>query len=471
VLLSAVRFGFGPAALAAAEAVISYNFFFVWPQFSFKAPDSLRDVITFGMFLLTAGLTSRLAGRARDRELAASDRGRIAEALLRFSHDIAAAVRPGEVMQVIVAKSDEILDARTVFLVPHQSEERLEVAVPQGEPLEGRDREAAHWCLANEQRSGCGTAHFADAARQYLPIATGDGVLGVLGILYNDPGTAQRGLVAVVTDGMVRQAALALERARVSERTENARFLSRSESLRAALLSSISHDLRTPLASIIGAASSLLRYGRGFDEAVRHDLVQTIYEEADRLNRFVGNLLDMTKLEAGALAPQLKWEDLTDLIGAAIESQKARIGGHRFKVEVEPGVPMLAMDFVLMEQVLINLFDNAHKWSDPGTPILVRARLVGDEVAIDVADQGAGIPAGELTRIFDKFYRVRAKDRTIAGTGLGLAICKGIVEAHGGTIAATSDGPGRGACISIRLPVSSEGPELAAEEAVDAQER
>ncbi len=468
VLISAVRFGFGPAAVAAAEAVVAYNFFFVWPQFSLKASGGLQDAVTFAMFLLAAGLTSHLAGRARDREIAASDRGRIAEALLRFSRDIAAPVRPGEVMQAIVTKVDEILDAQSVFLLPHQTEERLEAIIPEGETLEGRDREAAHWCLANEQPAGRGTARFADAERQYLPIATGDGVLGVLGIRYNVLATAESESVAAVTDGMVRQAAVALERARLSERMQDARFLSQSESLRAALLSSISHDLRTPLASIMGAVSSLLRFGKGFDENTRHDLMQTIHEEADRLNRFVGNLLDMTKLEAGALAPQLKWEDLSDLIGAAIASQKSRITGDRFKVELEPGLPMLAIDFVLMEQVLINLIDNAHKNSDPATPITIQASRLGQEVVLSIRDQGAGIAEAELERIFDKFYRVRAKDRKVAGTGLGLAICKGIVEAHGGTISAASDGPGQGAALTIRLPIASEAPALTLEESADA---
>jgi two-component system, OmpR family, sensor histidine kinase KdpD len=469
VLISAVRFGFGPAALAAAEAVVAYNFFFVWPQFSFKPPGSFQDAVTFAMFLLAAGLTSHLAGRARDREIAASDRGRIAEALLRFSRDIAAAVRPGEVMQVIVAKVDEILDARSAFLLPHETEERLEAVIPEGDVLEGRDREAAHWTLANEQPSGRGTGRFPDAERQYLPIATGEGVLGVLAIRFNDAAAAQSESVTQVTDGMVRQAAVALERARLSERMQDARFLSQSESLRAALLSSISHDLRTPLASIMGAASSLLRFGKGFEESTRQDLTQTIHEEAERLNRFVGNLLDMTKLEAGALAPQLKWEDLTDLIGAAIESQKSRIAGTRFKVELEPELPMLAIDFVLMEQVLINLIDNAHKNSDPATPIWIRGRRLAQEVLVSVADEGIGIATHELERIFEKFYRVRAKDRKVAGTGLGLAICKGIVEAHGGAIAAESEGLGRGATFTIRLPISSDVPALPAEEALDVE--
>jgi two-component system sensor histidine kinase KdpD len=237
--------------------------------------------------------------------------------------------------------------------------------------------------------------------------------------------------------------------------------------LRTALLSSISHDLRTPLASIIGAVSSLLRFGKGFDENTRRDLLQTIHEEADRLNRFVGNLLDMTKLEAGALTPHLRWEDLTDLIGAAIESQKARISGDRFRVQLEPGLPMLAIDFVLMEQVLINLFDNAHKNSDPASPVTIRGSRSGQEVVLSIHDEGVGIERGELTRIFEKFYRVRAKDRKVAGTGLGLAICKGIVEAHGGSIAAASDGPGRGSTFTIRLPVASESPNLVLEESVD----
>jgi two-component system sensor histidine kinase KdpD len=177
----------------------------------------------------------------------------------------------------------------------------------------------------------------------------------------------------------------------------------------------------------------------------------------------------MTKLEAGALAPQLKWEDLTDLIGAAIESQKSRIPGSRFKVELEADLPMLAIDFVLMEQVLINLIDNAHKNSDPATTIWIRGRRVGQDVLVSVSDEGIGIAEHELERIFEKFYRVRAKDRKVAGTGLGLAICKGIVEAHGGAISAASEGLGRGATFTIRLPISSETPVLPLEESLDVE--
>ena len=186
------------------------------------------------------------------------------------------------------------------------------------------------------------------------------------------------------------------------------------------------------------------------------------------MNRFVGNLLDMTKLEAGALAPQLKWEDLTDLVGAAIESQKSRIPGDRFKVQLEPGLPMLALDFVLMEQVLVNLIDNAHKNSDPASPITIGAYCKGQEMVISVRDEGVGIAAQELEPILEKFYRVRAKDRKVAGTGLGLAICKGIVEAHGGEIWAESEGPEHGAVFNIRLPLASEAPVLPVEESADA---
>ena len=222
----------------------------------------------------------------------------------------------------------------------------------------------------------------------------------------------------------------------------------------------IAHDLRTPLASITGAVSSLLGQDTAYTPTERRDLLLTVQEEADRLNRFVGNLLDMTRLESGALELNRDWVELEDLIGAALARPAQFLGQHRLMVEVEPGLPLLPLDFVLMEQVLVNLLDNAAKYSPPETSIQVRAYREPKAVVLEVADEGPGIPPDQLERIFDKFHRITDGDRRGAGTGLGLSICRGIVEAHGGTIEAQNRADGPGALFRVRFPLTQTPPRL-----------
>jgi two-component system sensor histidine kinase KdpD len=240
-------------------------------------------------------------------------------------------------------------------------------------------------------------------------------------------------------EALAGQAAVALERTQLVREMERARLLSETERLRDALLSSVSHDLRTPLVSIIGAVTSLLTYGATYDEATRRDLLVTIQEEAERLNRFVGNLLDMMRLESGVLKLNREWVEMGDVIGTALARRLAQpLGQYQLVVEVEPGLPMLRLDFVLVEHVLVNLLENAARYSPPGTTIRINARRNDQVVVVEVTDEGVGIPPEDLERIFDKFYRVQRGDRQGAGTGLGLSICRGIVEAHGGHISARS---------------------------------
>jgi two-component system, OmpR family, sensor histidine kinase KdpD len=243
-----------------------------------------------------------------------------------------------------------------------------------------------------------------------------------------------------------------------SSGTENARVISETESLRSALLSSISHDFGTPLASVIGSASSLLAYGERYTPEVTQDLLTTILEEAERLNKFVSNLLQMTRVESGALIPSLRFADVDDLIGTVLDNAQRRLEKHDLYVDVAERLPLINVDFVLMETVLMNLLENACKYSPVESTISVMAYEGDGEVIIDVKDQGQGIPSEDLGAVFDKFFRVKARDRKIAGTGLGLAICKGILEGHNGSIEALSDGPGQGTTMRIHLPIIS--PEL-----------
>jgi two-component system, OmpR family, sensor histidine kinase KdpD len=230
--------------------------------------------------------------------------------------------------------------------------------------------------------------------------------------------------------------------------------------LREALLSTISHDLRTPLVSIIGAVSSLLTYGATYDAEARRELLLTIQEEAERLNGFVGNLLDMMRLESGALELKRDWVDIGEVISTALSQLSRALDQHQLIVEVEPHLPMLRLDFVLMQHVLVNLLENASKYSPPRTAIRVSARCRGRWIVLKVVDEGIGIPHSERERIFDKFYRIQRGDRHGAGTGLGLSICRGIIEAHGGHIAAKSPAHGTGTVVTVILPVEQEPPPI-----------
>jgi len=268
-------------------------------------------------------------------------------------------------------------------------------------------------------------------------IASSQDVLALLAFL----------VVAVLTSNL-------MERIRThAQEMAQVRVLAESERLRTALLSSVSHDLRTPLASIIGSATSLLSYGAEYDETARTELLQTIREEAERLDRYVGNLLSMTRLESGALELRRDWADPGDLVASAVAQLAPRLSGREVVVQAEPAVPLVKVDFVLMEQVLVNLLDNAAKYAPPATTIWVSIGSTEGAVQIAVADEGGGMPPEDLERVFDKFYRVGRGDSQAESTGLGLSICRGIVEAHGGRVYARLRDDGSGTVFTVELPV------------------
>jgi two-component system sensor histidine kinase KdpD len=257
-------------------------------------------------------------------------------------------------------------------------------------------------------------------------------------------------------DALSDQAALAIERINLSEEFDKAMRAAERDRLQAALLTSISHDLRTPLASILGAADGLAGLP-DLTTADRKALLGTIQEEAERLNRFIANLLDMTKLESGALAPNLDFVDIGEVVGSTLRRAGKMLDGHRIETALAPDLPMVRLDPVLFEQVLFNLLDNATKYAPAGTAIGVESRRDGNSISLGILDEGPGIPQPELERIFDKFYRVRKSDSQRAGTGLGLAICRGFVEAMGGTIEAGNRVGGHGAVFTITLPLPDAG--------------
>jgi len=347
-----------------------------------------------------------------------------------------------------------MLAVRTVVLMPDKEGGPLAIAsgYPPEDRLDDADIAAARRCWQENLPAGGGADPASDSSRLFLPLRTDRGPVGVIGIERDAAGPLLTPDERRLLDSLVDQAAVAIERISLAGVLAEARVLAETERLRAALLTSLSHDLRTPLASILGAVSSLRSFAEKYDAAQRDELLATLQDEAERLNRFVANLLDMTRLESGAIELRLELFDIGEIVGAALQRAGSVLVRHRVAVDVDPELPMLRLDAVLFEQVLFNLLDNAAKYSPPGSAIELRARAEGDSAVLEIIDEGPGIPSGDRARVFDKFYRVKARDRQRSGTGLGLAICRGFVEAQGGQIEASNRGDRSGAVLTIRLP-------------------
>ncbi|WP_158047657.1 sensor histidine kinase [Skermanella pratensis] len=453
VLLVAIRHGLGPSIAVSVASFMAYNFFFTDPLFTFDIADT-RNILTVVFFLITAFITSNLAARVRTQVEATRLSARRTTNLYDFSRRIAAAANQDDVLWAVVHHVASTLRGRSLVLLPEDGRLAVRAGFPPEDRLDDKARAAADWAWANAQPAGRGSATLPTSDWLFLPLKTGRGPVGVLGVQMEAAGRLLSPEESRLLDSLADQAALAIERTNLVADIEHARLATETERLRSALLSSLSHDLRTPLVSILGAASSLVSYEGTLNPADRLELAQTIQEEAERLNRFVQNLLDMTRLGSGQLRPRTDWVDLRDIVASAIERGKKLLRRRTVKVEIDPAVPLLRLDPMLMEQVVFNLIDNACKYSPPGTPVTVWAVARGDQAIVEVCDQGPGIAPEDRERIFDMLYRVEDGDSRTAGTGLGLAICRGIVEAHGGRISAQPGLNGAGTCIVMRLPTA-----------------
>jgi two-component system sensor histidine kinase KdpD len=451
VLLSALRFGLMPSIFASLLSAAVYNFFFIPPLYTFSIA-STYEVLSFLVFLIVAVLTSNLAGRVRDQAEMARRRMRTTQSLYEFSRKLAGAFKLDDLLWALAYQVVSVLRGNVVVLLPEDEKLEIKASYPPEDTLGAAEWAAARWSWQHGEPAGKGSGTLPTAEWYFLPLKTGRATLGVLGLQRPDePQLApeERRLI----EAMLDQAAVAIERSELDREVGEARVAAETEKLRNALLSSISHDLRTPLASILGSVTTL-NSPASLADTTRRDLQVTIQEEAERLNRFVGNLLDMTRLEAGALQLNRDWVEVGEIVGAALRRVRPLLKSRNIELDIEPKLPLLRIDFTLMEQCLFNLLDNAAKYSPEDSIVRVEAHREGSEVVIVVTDEGPGIPPEDLERIFDKFYRVRAGDRQIAGTGLGLSICRGIVEAHGGSIAARSPAiDGHGASFLVRLPI------------------
>lgn len=454
VVIAAVYLGRGPAILASILGVLAFDFFFVLPYFTFAVSDT-QYIITFVALFLVGMVISQLTARAREQADAAQQREAETAELYDLSRDLAAAAELDVILRVLIQHCEQTFEREIVVLLPEGNLLLIRLA-SSGLTLNEEEMAVADWVYRHAEPAGRHTHTLPAAQLRYLPLKTAQGVVGVLGV--GKPGTAERDLTPAqrrLMEAFANQAAQAIERVKLAEEARQIKLLQAAEKLQNALLNSISHDLRTPLVSITGALTSLDEQSEALDEVNRRSLIVTAREEADRLNRLVGNLLSMTRIESGAIKLHCEPGDLQDVIGTALEQLDNRVAAHTIKVNVPDDFPLIPMDFTLIVQVVVNVLENAVKYSPKGSLIEVSAFVLDNMVRLDIADRGVGIPPEDLTRVFDKFYRVQ-RPESVSGTGLGLSISKGIVEAHSGNIQARVRAGG-GTIVSMELPLSREG--------------
>jgi two-component system, OmpR family, sensor histidine kinase KdpD len=461
IVVVAVRYGLLPSLFASVVASLAYNYFFLPPIFTFTIADP-TNVAAFVFFILVALLVSNVAARARTAAVIAFGRARSIEALYSFSRKLAGVGTMDDVLWATAYQAALMLKVSVVLLLPEGGSIAVKAGYPPEDTLDEADLAAAKWAWENNRAAGRGSDTLPGAKRLFLPMRTGRGAIGVVGIDSDKPGPLLTPDQRRLLDALIDQSALAIERVSLVEDLERAKRTAETDRLRSALLTSISHDLKTPLAAILGTAGTLRNLSGRLSDAQKADLLATIIDESERLNRFIANLLDMTRLEAGAVVPNAALHDPGEIVGTALNRAAKILAGHRVEVDLAPGLPMLALDAVLFEQVLFNLLDNAAKYAPPGSVVRIVAWQDRQAVYLQVIDEGDGIPPADLERIFDKFYRVQKGDQVRAGTGLGLAISRGFIEALNGTITAANRTDRSGAVFTIRLPIPAAGKELGA---------
>jgi two-component system sensor histidine kinase KdpD len=451
VLVCAVAFGLRVALYTSLLSVLAFNLFFLPPYFSITISDP-ENVVALFFFLVVAVIASNLTASVRAQATMARRRARTTEDLYLFSRKLAGIVSMDDLLWAVSWQVAAMLGVRVVLFLPEAGLLDLKAAWPPEDVAEEADLAAAKWSWEHNRPAGRGADTLPGAKRLFLPMRTGRGPVAVIGLDSDKTGPLLAPEEHRLLDALSDQAALAIERINLSQEFDRAQRAAERDRLQAALLTSISHDLKTPLASILGAADGLAELP-DLTANDREALVSTIQEEAERLNRFIANLLDMTKLESGAVVPNVGLVDVAEIVGSTLRRAKKILAAHRIETVLAPDLPMLRLDPVLFEQVLFNLLDNAAKYASAGTTIRLQGWREGQIVRLQVIDQGPGIPTQELERVFDKFHRVRKADGQRAGTGLGLAICRGFVEAMGGTIEAGSRVGRGGAVFTITLPV------------------
>ena len=452
IVAIAVRFGLWPSLLASVASALCYNFFFTEPYYTFSIADP-RNVIAVVFFTIVAIVVSNVAARARTLAVTAMARARTTESLYVFSRKLAGVGTLDDLLWATAYQTALMLKVRVVLLLPDKGSIAVKAGYPPEDVLDKADLAAANWAWEHDRPAGRGSDTLPGAKRLFLPMRTGRGAIGVVGIDSDKPGPLLTPDQRRLLDALIDQAALAIERVHLVDDLDQAKRRVEADRLRAALLTSISHDLKTPLAAIVGAAGALKDLSPQLDDKAKADLVATILDESERLNHFIANLLDMTKLEAGSIKPNMARHDVGEIVGSVLERARKILARHTVGIEIAGGLPMLELDPVLFEQVLFNVLDNAAKHAPPETTIRIESWQEGETVKLEVIDEGTGIPPEEVELVFEKFHRASKGDQVRAGTGLGLAISRGFIEAMGGTIDAANRSDRSGAVFTINLPV------------------
>jgi two-component system sensor histidine kinase KdpD len=459
VVISSIYWGLGPSIFVSLLTIIVVDYLFITPIMGF-VPTRIRDVITLVVLLVISIMISYLASRFKQKTEEAQKREQETNTLYALNRDLSSATELNSGIQTIIKTGRDILGYDMAIFLPAgpKKEELIHFTQNQDIAYDTREAAIASWCFQNRKPAGMETNNFPTAKARYMPLITPRGMLGVLSLWGADKNETsltneQIRLLKTFTD----LTAISIENIKLAEEAHKTEALKAKEQLQTALLNSISHDLRTPLVSVIGVLSSLQEDNISLDEAARKNLIQVARDDAERLNRLIANLLDISRLEAGAVKLLKRPSDIADLIGVALEQLGNRATARHIEIDVPTELPFVDVDFNLVVQALVNILDNAFKYSPGDSSIEISSRQFGREIELEVADHGTGIPQQDLPHIFDKFYRISCQTQ-IPGTGLGLSICKGIIEANGGTIAAENR-LGGGTIIKLKLPAVETGPE------------
>ena len=452
VLISAALYGFRPGLWASLLSAVAGTYFLSSPGDPFAVSDP-ANFWAIMIFTLVAAFASAMAEQSRHQAATAEANARITDQMYAFSQKLAGIANADELILAALTQVHSMLQVDALILIPGQNNELdIRVALPPVDRLTFADRNAANWCVEHAKPSGGDLRVWPDATHLFVPLRTGQGVVGVLGVNRGNQGTYLTPEEYKLLDALANHAAVTVERAAFGAHVEEARLIRETEDFRNAMLSSLTHDFKTPLASILGTISSLRHYGSRYDAQTQDEMLGTAQEESERLNRYLGNLLDITRLDTGTLKPKSEIIDISDIVGAVLKRFQGWPEGVRIVTAITPDLPMVPLDFMLTEQALFNILDNALKYASYGN-VVIRATSTASTCTIAIEDTGPGIPPEYLVRIFDRFYRVKSVDRQRAGTGLGLAVSKGFTEAMGGKLVARNR-PKGGAVFSMTFPIA-----------------
>jgi len=455
IVIAALLYGWGQAMVASALSVLAYDFFFVPPVLEFNIAD-IHYLFTFAMLFTVGLLVSRLAARIRREQRNSMAKERRTAALYALSRELGAATDEPHVSKLLVRHTAAAFNSHAALQMP-DSNGVLSVAASEGNVPNGDDvQQAVAWAYKHGVSAGSGSAQFSNLPIACAPIGSGDSTLGVLVVEVSPHFDFDLALHSML-ESLGRLGGVCIAGLRLAETVTLAEIRARAEATRSALLSTVSHDLRTPLAVITEAATMLRDDANLFSAEQQAEMIVTVCDEADRMERLVANLLDMTRLDTGEITPKRDWVPCEELVGAALQIVRRKAAQLTIRTNLPPVLPLLSVDPTLMEQLLANLFENVVKYAGPQATLDIGAREESNALVVEVADNGPGFPKGTEERIFEKFFRANPKKN--GGTGLGLAICRAIIEIHGGKISA-SNRPTGGAVFQVYVPLTSSPPDI-----------